>query len=80
MANLRGAAKQGETEVRVSKDDAELLKRYRHTAERGSAFAQYALGFMYAEGRGMPQDDAEAVKWYRLAKRFQALARRAGRM
>ena len=22
---------------------------------------------MYANGRGMPQDDAEAVRWYRLA-------------
>ena len=26
-----------------------------------------ALGFMYDEGRGVPEDDLEAVKWYRLA-------------
>ena len=25
------------------------------------------LGWMYANGRGVEQDDAEAVKWYRLA-------------
>ena len=25
------------------------------------------LGFMYANGQGVPQDYAEAVKWYRLA-------------
>ena len=29
--------------------------------------AQYNLGGMYALGRGVPQDDAEAVKWYRKA-------------
>ena len=26
---------------------------------------QYILGNMYHHGRGVPQDDAEAVKWYR---------------
>ena len=39
----------------------------RAQAEQGDAEAQYRLGFMYAEGRGVPQDDAEAVRWYRLA-------------
>ena len=29
--------------------------------------AQFNLGVMYEKGRGVPQDDAEAVKWYRLA-------------
>ena len=33
----------------------------------GDASAQFNLGFMYANGRGLPQDDAEAVKWYRKA-------------
>jgi len=28
--------------------------------------AQIYLGFMYASGDGVPQDDAEAAKWYRL--------------
>ena len=36
-------------------------------AERGDAIAQYNLGVMYAEGRGVPMDDTEAVRWYRLA-------------
>ena len=31
------------------------------------ARAQYNLGVMYANGDGVPQDYAEAVKWYRLA-------------
>jgi hypothetical protein len=36
-------------------------------AEAGDAVAQYNLGVSYANGRGVPQDDAEAVRWYRLA-------------
>ena len=28
---------------------------------------QYNLGVMYTNGEGVPQDDVEAVKWYRLA-------------
>ena len=29
--------------------------------------AQYHLGVMYANGEGVPEDDAEAVKWFRMA-------------
>ena len=36
-------------------------------AESGDAEAQYNLGLMYDNGEGVPQDNAEAVKWYRLA-------------
>ena len=36
-------------------------------AEQGDAEAQANLGFMYANGEGVPQDDVEAVKWYRKA-------------
>ena len=38
-----------------------------HAAEQGNALAQNNLGFMYSKGRGVPQDYAEAVRWYRLA-------------
>jgi len=40
--------------------DPALLKQ----AEAGSADAQYNLGVMYAEGRGVPQDDKKAFDWY----------------
>jgi len=40
---------------------------WRARAEAGEAIAQYNLGVLYAVGRGVPQDDAEAVRWYRLA-------------
>ena len=33
-------------------------------AELGDAVAQFRLGWMYANGKGVPQDDKEAVKWY----------------
>jgi len=36
-------------------------------AEQGNAVAQLFLGSMYATGEGVPQNYAEAVKWYRLA-------------
>ena len=36
-------------------------------AEQGLATAQYNLGVMYGTGEGVPQDDAEAIRWYRLA-------------
>ena len=39
----------------------------RAKAEQGDVQAQYNLGIMYETGRGGPQDEAEAVRWYRLA-------------
>ena len=36
-------------------------------AEQGDASAQHNLGLMYADGEGVPENDVEAVKWYRLA-------------
>ena len=36
-------------------------------AKQGDVKAQKALGFMYAAGKGVRQDYAEAIKWYRLA-------------
>ena len=39
----------------------------RERAEQGDAEAQWSLGLAYAKGEGVPQDDAEAARWYRLA-------------
>jgi len=36
-------------------------------AERGVPEAQFDLGWMYAQYRGVGRDDAQAVKWYRKA-------------
>ena len=43
------------------------LEEVRGLAEQGDAIAQYNLGLMSASGRGVPEDDVEAVRWYRLA-------------
>lgn len=43
------------------------LEYYRALAEGGSADAQLALGDLYANGDGMPQDLVEAYAWYYLA-------------
>ena len=42
------------------------LREFRPLAEQGEAKAQAILGVVYSKGGGVPQDDAEAVKWYRL--------------
>jgi uncharacterized protein len=39
----------------------------RAAAEAGHPEAEYQLGTMYEAGRSVPQDYAEAAKWYRLA-------------
>jgi TPR repeat protein len=36
-------------------------------AEQGDETAQFNLGFMYDNGNGVPENNVEAVKWYRLA-------------
>ncbi len=37
-------------------------------AREGNARAQYAIGFMYQKGRGLPLDKDEAEKWFRKAE------------
>ena len=48
-------------------DYATAFAEFNSLAEAGDAEAQFILGGMYTEGRGVPQDYEEAVKWTRLA-------------
>lgn len=48
-------------------DYATALRELRPLAEQGNANAQYRLGLMYANGRGVPKDDTQAVAWWRKA-------------
>ena len=48
-------------------DYAKALRILRPLAEQGDIRAQTLLGNIYAEGKGVPEDYAEAVKWYRKA-------------
>ena len=43
------------------------IKTLRKQAEAGDAKSQYSLGEAYYFGRGVTQDYAEAMKWYRMA-------------
>ena len=47
--------------------DEQTLASLRTSAEAGDAQAQFNLGAMYFEGRGVPQDDGEACRWIDLA-------------
>jgi TPR repeat protein len=44
-------------------DDAEAVLRYRKAANLNHALAQFTLGMMYADGRGVPRDDVQAGHW-----------------
>ncbi len=48
-------------------DYATALREWRPLAEQGNANAQLFLGLMYGNGRGVPQDYAQAHMWYDLA-------------
>ena len=48
-------------------DFAAALEAWHPLAEQGDARAQTSLAHIYADGKGVPQNDAEAVKWYRKA-------------
>jgi hypothetical protein len=46
---------------------AQDIAAIRERAENGDASAQNELGRMYEDGKGVPKNDAEAVRWYRKA-------------
>jgi uncharacterized protein len=48
-------------------NQAASVDSLKEEAAQGDADAQFTLGARYSRGRGVPQDYAEALKWYRLA-------------
>lgn len=48
-------------------DYAGASTQYRSAAEAGSPRGQYMLGRMYAGGQGIPENQAESVRWVRMA-------------
>ena len=51
----------------MTNDQFTDLEKLIQQASQGDADTQYNLGVMYDFGQGVPQDYAQAVKWYRLA-------------
>jgi S1-C subfamily serine protease len=64
MLGMAAAQQNNSASDAISSDTITELKA---GAEKGDAHIQYLLGGCYAEGIGVTQDDAEAVKWYRKA-------------
>ncbi|MFN8614521.1 MAG: tetratricopeptide repeat protein [Vampirovibrionales bacterium] len=50
-----------------SRDLTQAVNWYRKAALQGSTLAQYALGFLYERGRGVPSDFPMAAHWYQRA-------------
>jgi hypothetical protein len=48
-------------------DYATALRSFRSLAVQGNSAAQNKLGSMYSNGKGVPRNDTEAVKWFHLA-------------
>ena len=61
---LVGAAPLAQTPEAAQDDSIESL---RTRANAGDAAAQHNLGLMYATSEGVPRDNAEAMRWFRLA-------------
>lgn len=51
----------------LPKDSKEALALLQQAANHGEAYAQSALGELYANGYGVPKDMNEAARWYQLA-------------
>ena len=47
-------------------DYGTALREFRPLAEQGNADAQFNLGLMYKNGEGVPEDDKEAMKLFKL--------------
>jgi TPR repeat protein len=48
-------------------DYSAMVRIIKPLAEEGDVLAQYNLGLLYYQGEGVPQDLAEAARWYRRA-------------
>jgi len=57
-------AEKAREEAERAAEEARSFKKILKAAEQGDAVAQFSLGVMYYKGHGVPENDAEAVKWY----------------
>jgi TPR repeat protein len=71
ILNLAAPVAAGPLEDAIAANDrgdyATALRLLGPLADQGNARAQFNLGLMYDEGRGVAQNKAEALKWYGLA-------------
>lgn len=67
LAALRHEARSYEHGEGVAKDPMRAISLYCDGAKYGDAEAQYSLGWMYANGRGVPRNDEMAAYFFQLA-------------
>lgn len=67
LAEMRNQARACENGEGVPKDTARAAKLYCDGARHGDADAQFSLGWMYANGRGLPRSDETAAFFFKLA-------------
>ena len=71
LAACRKASPGGDFQVGMDAyaegDYKTAMQKWRPLAEAGDAASQTNLGFLYYEGKGVPQNYEEALKWYRMA-------------
>ena len=65
--DLEACAQLGQLLMDAGGDPTEGLLFLMHAGEAGHMGSQYALGFRHANGLGVPQNDVEAVNWFRKA-------------
>ena len=65
--SARGGPLEDGLEAYQAKDYDKAIAAWRPLAEKGVATAQYRLGVMYAEGKGVTANDAEAALWFERA-------------
>ena len=49
----------------MQQDDAEAISWYGKAASQGDAGAGYALAYLYFNGKGLPRDHNEGLRWLR---------------
>jgi len=64
LAAPAGADFQAGIDAHDREDYATALREWQPLAGQGDAQAQYHVGMLYHKGRGVPQDDVQARKWY----------------
>ncbi len=66
LAPFKGDFRKG-SDAYQRKDYTTALEEWEPLAKQGNAVAQFNLGTMYEDGKGVSQDYKAAIKWYRLA-------------
>ena len=69
VATLLSEARAHEHGEGVARDARKAVQLYCDAARLGDAEAQFSLGWMYANGRGIPRDDAVAAFFFAMAAR-----------